>query len=180
MAWVEKAFEESMTPHIDEIYHKRFSKLDTIKRSDRTAEADSKILFMDKELAIDTFLYFTDGTVLTLQEKTRRNFYLGKYGDIFTFEYYNDPHTKDEGEWFKLAAQLYFYGFANEEQTGYTKYWLIDVPVLRSTLKNDVGIETLEKKYLRQNKPPAKANFFAIPFEIINPKCILRSGQATA
>lgn len=125
---------------------------------------------MDKELAIDTFLYFADGSVLTLLEKTRKNHFL-KYND-FTFEYYNDPAIKDEGEWFKLAAQLYFYGFANKAETGYEKYYLINIPELRLYLKNDIGIEKLTEKHLRHNKPPAKANFFAIPFSIIPDKCI--------
>jgi len=165
MAWSEKNFEESMTPHIDDIYKTIFSKLTNIVRSSRENTKDAKILMMDKDLAIDTFLYFTDGTMLTLQEKTRKNYYL-KYND-FTFEYYNDPDIKDEGEWFKLAAQMYFYGFANQRENGYSKFYLVDVPKLRLFLKNKIGIERLERQYLQHNKPPAKANFFAIPFDMI-------------
>ena len=164
MAWKEKIFEEKMTPFIDEIYKKTFSKLSEIKRATRNDEDDIRIMFMDKELAIDTRLFFTDGTVLTFQEKTRRNNYL-KYRD-FTFEYYNDPTMKQEGEWFKLASQLYFFGYANSDETGYVEYWIIDIPKLRLFLKKDIGIKTLIEKYLKQNPPPAKANFFTIPFEL--------------
>jgi hypothetical protein len=171
MAWQAKNFEEKMHPCINEIYKSLFSHLSEIKRSNRETTTDSKILFMDKELAIDTFLYFKDGTILTLQEKSRKHNYL-QYND-FTFEYYNDPATKDEGEWFKLAAQLYFYGFVNESETGYVKYYLLNVPKLRLFLKNEIGIKTLEGKYLKINKPPAKASFFAIPFNIIPDYCIM-------
>jgi hypothetical protein len=176
MAWQAKNFEEKMHPCIDEIYRGLFSKLDRIDRSNRETTTDSKVLFMDKELSIDTFLYFKDGTMLTLQEKSRKHDYL-KYAD-FTFEYYNDPRTKDEGEWFKLAAQLYFYGFVNESETGYVKYYLMNVPKLRIFLKNNIGIKTLEEKYLHPNRPPAKANFFAIPFSIIPDYCIMHKKVA--
>jgi len=180
VAWSEKAFEESMTPHIDAIYRGLFSGLTKIVRSDRSAPADSKILFMDRELSIDTFLYFKDGTVLTLQEKTRRKNILDRFGADFTFEYYNDPITKDKGEWFKLAAQLYFYGYADEHNKGYCRFWLVNVPKLRLFLKNNIGIAELERKYLRYNKPPARANFFAVPFDVIGKECIMYAGRKTA
>jgi hypothetical protein len=173
MAWTEKAFEESMTPYIDRIYKGVFRNIQRIHRSNRETEKDGKIIFMDKELAIDTFLYFQDGTVLTIQEKTRKKRILDKFGADFTFEYYNDPVKLDQGEWFKLAAQLYFYGYANENMNGYSKFWIIDIPKLRIHLKNNIGIELLERKYLKQNFPPAKANFFAVPFELISNDCIL-------
>ena len=198
--WVDKDFEEKMHPHINDIYYRLFSNLNEIKRSERenpgrqrdvilTHRAgcqrdgsrhggnDENILFMDKNLAIDAILTFGDGSIVTLQEKSRRNYYYDLYGEIFTFEYYNDPRTKDEGEWFKLAAQLYFYGFVNAEEDGYYKFWLIDVSKLRLHLKKEVGINRLEQKYLRYNKPPAKASFFAIPFDIIAADCIMYDSE---
>jgi hypothetical protein len=173
MAWREKDFEESMTPHIDTIYKKLFTKLSGIKRSNRDIEHDEKIIFMDRELAIDTFLYFTDGTMLTLQEKTRKKYFFDKYGADFTFEYFNNPYTKAEGEWFKLAAQLYFYGYARDDLSGYERFWIVNIHKLRLFLKNHIGLAALENKYLRQNSSHGTANFFAIPFSIIHPQCIM-------
>ena len=86
MAWKEKIFEEKMTPFIDEIYKKTFSKLSKIKRATRNNDDDIKIMFMDKELAIDTRLFFTDGTILTIQEKTL-HYSKKKYGMIFINKY---------------------------------------------------------------------------------------------
>ena len=179
MAWAEKQFEESMHPHINSIYRRLFSNLTEIKRSDRTKECDQKILFMDKELAIDTFLHFKDGTILTMQEKTRTERILKMFGPDFTFEYYNNPDTKEQGEWFKLAAQMYFYGYARADNAGYIRYWLMNIPKLRIFLKNEIGLSELEKKYLRRNRPPARANFFAIPFAILRSDCIMYDSDSS-
>lgn len=179
MVWSEKAFEESMTPFIDRIYRERFPKVQRIERSDRETTKDARILLMDKDLAIDTFLRFADGTILTLQEKTRQYKYLD-YND-FTFEYYNDPATKEPGEWFKLAAQLYFYGYANPQGDGYSRYYIVNIPRLRIYLKDRIGIDELERRYLRPNKPPAKANFFVFPFNRIitdAPGCVMFNWDA--
>jgi len=166
MSWTDKNFEEKMSPFIDEIYKDIFkSRLSGIYRSSREKETDKKMIFMDIELAIDTHLRFKNGSILTFQEKTRRNFY-EKYND-FTFEYYNDPKIKDEGEWFKLAAQLYFYGYSNESETGYSKFWILNVVKLRTRLMQNYTIKEIEEKWLRCNHPPAKANFFTIPFDIL-------------
>jgi len=164
--WKEKDFEEKMTSHIDNIYKKLFgNRLVNIYRSSRDKEQDSKLLFMDMELAIDTHLTFNNGSILTFQEKTLR--YSKQKFNQFTFEYYNDPKTKEEGEWFKLAAQLYYFGYANEQETGYNKYWIINVAKLRTALMSKYTIHEMETKFLRHNKPPAKANFFAIPFNVL-------------
>lgn len=166
MAWNDKNFEEKMTKYIDEIYKKLFgNRLINIYRSERNKENNQKLLFMDIELAIDTHLTFLDKSILTFQEKTRRNNFL-KFND-FTFEYYNDPKTKEQGEWFKLASQLYFYGYANKFENGYDKFWILNVVKLRTQLMNNYSLNQLESKYLRYNKFPAKSNFFAIPFTVL-------------
>jgi len=164
MTWKEKDFEEKMRPHIDAIYQKTFKNISTILRTNRESKTDPKFMIMDKDLAIDTHLYFQDGTLLTFQEKTLQHT-KQKYQQ-FTFEYQNDPQNNVPGEWFKLASQLYFFGYANEAQTGYLQWWILNVPRLRLFLLNVIGIETLKEKYLHNNKPPKKANFFAIPFNL--------------
>ena len=166
MSWKAKAFEEKMTPFIDDIYRSVFgNRLVEIYRSERGMENNSRVMFMDTELAIDTHLTFNNGSVLTFQEKSR-NFNFLKYRD-FTFEYYNDPNTGDQGEWFKLAAQLYFYGYANQDETGYAAYWILNVAKLRTALLKRYTLLQMEREFLRQNKPPAKASFFAIPLGLI-------------
>lgn len=165
--WKDKSFEERMTVYIDDIYKSIFkSKLSSITRSSRDNNSDKKLLFMDMELAIDTHLKMVDGSILTFQEKTRRATAF-KAAESFTFEYYNDPATKQEGEWFKLAAQFYFYGVANANNDGYSKYCILNVAKLRTALLYKFTLQQMESMFLHVNKPPAKASFFAIPFSII-------------
>jgi hypothetical protein len=164
--WKEKNFEEKMTPHINEIYNDLFkNKISKIIRN-TNGNQDKELLFMDKYLGIDTQIIFKDGSKITLQEKTRKYYYFQKYND-FTFEYYNDPKLKEQGEWFKLAAQLYFYGFSNEKETGYEKFYILDICKLRRFLTYRIGLKNLEKNYLHQNIGSAKANFFHIPFDLL-------------
>ncbi len=163
--WPEKEFEEKMRPLIDDIYRQIFgSKLIAIARSVRDSD-NERTLFMDIELAIDTHLTFADGSVLTFQEKTLKN--SKKRYQSFTFEYYNDPKAKDRGEWFKLAAQLYYFGYANAQETGYDQWLVLDIAKLRTEMMKGFTIKEIEKKYLRTNRKPSKANFFAIPFTIL-------------
>lgn len=163
--WIEKEFEEKMQQYIDKIYYSIFLGLDKINRSKRDNNDNERIFFMDKELCIDTHLTFNDASVLTGQEKTLRA--SKQHYNHFTFEYYNDPTLKTPGEWFKLAAQFYFFGYANEGESDYLDWWLIDVLKLRLFLTNNVGIDILLNKYRHNNKGLAKADFFGIPFELL-------------
>lgn len=164
--WSDKDFEEKMTIHIDNIYKGIFKdKLVSIFRSEREKNQDKRLLFMDIELSIDTHLTFKNGSILTFQEKSRRNQYM-KFND-FTFEYYNDPKKKLEGEWFKLASQLYFYGYSDAQESKYLKYWIINVARLRTGLLSMFTIEEMEQKFMRYNEKHGKASFFGIPFRIL-------------
>ena len=185
MTWHEKDFEEKITPYIEDRYWRIFSNcgLNNIYRSSRDIEQNERYLFMDKELAIDTHLIFSNGSKLTFQEKTLKP-YQRKY-QHFTFEYYNDPQNNIEGEWFKLAAQLYFFGYAGCEKGFYLnkgcngrcekcehlkkhcEYWIIDIAEMRLFLNKNYTIADMKNnKWLKWNPPPAKANFWAIPFSI--------------
>ena len=169
--WGEKEFEESMTPYINQIYYTIFDKenysISEIIRNNRN-NSSKAALFMDRNLAIDTHIKFKYGSSISLQEKTLHSS-KRKYNE-FTFEYYNDPPTKEKGEWFKLESQLYFFGYANEEENEYTDFWIIHVPNLRLYLQRyilEIGLSDFKHKFLRKNPPPARANFFAIPFILI-------------
>lgn len=67
----------------------------------------------------------------------------------------------------KLCAQLYFCGYVNKEHIGYDKFWILNIARLRTALMSKYTIQEMENQFLRYNKPPAKASFFAIPFEIL-------------
>ena len=167
MSWKEKVFEEKMQPYIDNIYYNCFNNIKKIERSNRETNNNNRTMFLDKELGLDTIITLSNGSILTLQEKTLQ--YSKKHFQQFTFEYYNDPKTKEVGEWFKLAAQFYFFGYANKEKNGYFQYLILNIPLL-SLFLNGKNLEN----YLRFNLPPAKANFYAIPFKKLDKNIIYK------
>jgi hypothetical protein len=165
----DKDFEEHMSYYIDSDIYPKYFEIDRIERSDRVTFKNAEMMLKDKELSIDVTLYLKSGMKITVQEKTRRYEYL-KYND-FTIEYYNNPKTKEKGEWFKLCSDLYLYGVANKEKTGYVRYCLINVFRLKEFLSKKDIVE-LERKYKKQNSAHSRASFFAIPFDDIPDYCI--------
>ena len=91
-----------------------------------------------------------------------------RYND-FTFEYYNDPNVKDVGEWFKLASQMYFYGYINSSYDGYSRYYIIIVPLFRLYL-NSKDYKWI-KNHTKQNNVHGKSNFIYVPFDNIPEEC---------
>ena len=134
----------------------------------------------DRAYSIDATLIFSDGQKLTIQEKYRKYKYLTckelqvspPYPD-FTQEYKNAVGTKYEnlGEYFKLFAQLYFYGWANKKQTDFVRWCIIDIPKYKDFLQNK-GIDNIGA--LKQNYRHGKATFYAIPINNIK-HCFLHS-----
>jgi len=174
VSWVEKDFEEQMRPLIDEAYRKVFSAISKITRCEK--DENSNQLILDTEFAIDTIIRFIDGSLLTLQEKVRRFEYYKKYND-FTFEYFNNPDTEEQGEWFKLASQFYFYGFATPDESDFARFYILNVGNFRIFLKKNYGNNLFER--VRRNKPPCRANFITIPFDEIPDFCLLYDSAKT-
>lgn len=175
MSWKEKDFEEKMRQSIDNIYYDIFGdNLKSINRSNRDDNKNEITMILDKDLGVDTILRFKNGAPITVQEKTLQ--YTNHKFNALTYEYYNDPKIKDEGDWFKLVAQLYFFGYANPDHNGYYNYWLIDVAALHININNgNINIYN----YIRSNNYPSKANFFAIPLAILEqlPNVVIFSKQ---
>jgi hypothetical protein len=142
----------------------------------------------DKHFSIDATIILQDGQKMTIQEKYRDNKFLmnGRlqecppYPDFtqeyknavrlqecppypdFTQEYKNAVGTQfeNEGEYFKLFAQLYFYGWANKSNTGFKRWCIIDVPKYKDFLQSE-GIKKIGT--LKNNSKHGKASFYAIP-----------------
>ncbi len=129
-----------------------------------------KVHILDQEFGIDGLLRFPSGQWVSIQEKYRRNKFI-KYCD-FTQEYMNASGTIHEstGEWFKLGAQLYFYGWANVGETEFEKWFLMDIAKYKILVAEAGGIENVGK--LRQNNYHGRASFYAIPIATIEPAFI--------
>jgi len=124
-------------------------------------EQGVKVHVLDKEFGIDSLITLDSGQWLTIQEKYRRNDAL-KYLD-FTQEFMNAEGTKyqSEGEWFTLGAQIYFYGWANREETDFEKWVIIDIARYKLLVEQAGGLDRIGKK--KQNNLHGRASFYAIP-----------------
>lgn len=108
-----------MRPVADRIYRSIFG--DGIKIT-RTEKEDDATL--DRTFAIDVTIGLRNGQILLGQEKFL-SFIYRKYRSL-TVEYYQNPITKEHGDWFKLAPQIYFTGYCTQDETGFSPWVLVD------------------------------------------------------
>ena len=121
-----------MRPVADKLYFEAFPGLTRIERIERE---EQKVL--DIEHAIDVILHFENGMILTGQEK----FLSYKYRrfNSLTVEYENDPILHIKGDWFHCAAQWYFCGYINEDETGFEPWVIVWWPqIVMGTLRGQI------------------------------------------
>jgi len=164
-------FQEKMKPAALKIYQELFpgSKIQDLR------EDGVKVHVLDKEFGVDALLIMEGGQWLSIQEKYRSNYYY-RFKD-FTQEYMNGHGTPYEspGEWFKLGAQLYFYGWANEDNTEFIDWILMDIPRYKILVEKSGGIEKMG--YLMHNKQHGSASFYTIPLDKLNSAILKRKGE---
>ena len=156
-------FEQKMRPPVEQIFEMQFPGC----QIQYTREQEDLKQF-DDLFAIDTILTLPSGQIITAQQKCRRH---TNFRD-FTQEYMNAVGTPYEGkgEWFHLAAQLYFYGWANQNQDGFVAWALIDVVRYKMLVEESGGLERVGT--LQQNRDHGRASFYAIPIETLRPALI--------
>lgn len=164
-------FRKQMRPAAIKIYESLFPGCEIID----LPRTDTGTHVLDQHFGIDSIISLPTGGLITLQEKYREHYYLN-YAD-FTQEYMNAAGTPDEspGEWFKLAAQLYFYGWANAEHTDFEKWLLLDVLAYKVLVEKAGGLENLGT--LQQNRKFGCASFYAIPLGLLKPAIIWSSNR---
>ena len=113
---------------------------------------------LDKERGIDIKLTLESGLTIDIQEKFRRNHYI-KFWQ-FTIEYKNDPRKNEPGEFYKLAANYYFYSYSNIKENGFKYWWLIDL----NRFKNSYNDGILMNDDILQNGEHGKANALCFDF----------------
>ncbi len=125
---------------------------------------------LDQAYGIDCELVFPSGQRITLQEKFRKNKFLYHRSlqvepptPDFTQEYMNAVGTEheSEGEWFHLAAQFYFYGWATPQEDGFAKWVLLDILKYKLLVESSGGLDQVGE--LCQNMRHGRASFYAIP-----------------
>jgi predicted Zn-ribbon and HTH transcriptional regulator len=165
-------FMRKMQPHAWRIYEKEFPGCEPLYlRPDNFdgSKDHPDVHILDQQFAIDSMLRFPDGSFFTLQEKYRKNTEL-KFGDFTQthMKAYGTPYEA-KGEWFHLAAQLYFYGWANEDETDFEDYLLLDVVRYKLLVLEAGGLDRIGE--WRQN-PGGGASFFGICVEELRPAII--------
>ncbi len=166
----DREFEQKLRPAAQRIYEGIFDGCNV-----EFAQDDERLRQLDESFGIDAVLRLKSGQIITAQQKFRRHENLVRYGD-FTQEFRNAAGREHEakGEWFYLAAQLYFYAWANEDETDFAAWVLLDVVRYKLLVEGRGGLEKVGK--LRHNQAHGRANFYAIPLETLKPAILRRSG----
>ncbi len=130
----------------------------------------ARALAMDRDFSIDGKLVLPTGQYITVQEKFREHKFLSSpflqveapFPD-FTQEHLNACGTAYEapGEFYKLAAQVYFYGWEDAEMTGFAKWVMLDIARYKMIVERAGGLEAIGQR--NQNSRHGRASFFCIP-----------------
>ena len=116
-----------LRPFADSVYRFIFGPDIEIKRFDKEA-------VLDREFAIDVRVRLRTGQILLGQEKFLSAAF-SRYNSL-TVEHMQNP--QEEGDWFKLAAQMYFTGY--EAVGGFSPWILVDwTALVLATLRGEVG-----------------------------------------
>lgn len=127
------------------------------------AEPDTKrdLGALDKDRGIDVKLTLKSGLTLDIQEKFRR----AEYRDFwqFTIEYKNNPRTDEPGEFFKLAANYYFYSYVSQDESEFTDWWIVDL----NRFKQAFTTGEIVPDEIVPNKERSNASFMCFDWEHI-------------
>ena len=118
-------------------------------------------MILDIKYHIDVEIKLQNDSILLGQEKMLRNCFY-RY-NTFTMEFYQNRHTKEQGEFFNLGAQFYLHGYWNISEDGYACYYLIKIFDLLTWLKTK-SISELE---LMTRPSTSNASFFYINYNDI-------------
>jgi hypothetical protein len=128
---------------------------------------DQKVL--DVRFAIDVQIRLATGQLLLGQEKFLSQIY-AKWRSV-TVEYEQNQYTGEEGDWFKLASQLYFVGYLTKDQTGFQPWILLNWPnVVIATYHGEIKWHTNRNKDGR-----ARASFKYCSMQAFPSQCVIAS-----
>ncbi len=118
----------------------------------------------DHYLGIDVIFTFANEQESTLQEK-----FLTYRESTVTVEYYQNPLTGEQGDWFKMKPDYYFVGYDRIQKNNFQEWILLNWPLTRQ-VTNQGQIPWEVKSNTRDG---ARANFKYVPFSIVPPECVV-------
>ena len=163
-------FQEKLKESAIKIYKKIFNNCEV----QDLRENGVNVHILDKEFGIDKLLSFKTGQWISIQEKYRKydflvnsNYQIKPPWPDFTQEYKNAVGTINEnnGEWFKLGAQLYFYGWANKEENNFKRWIIIDIAKYKLIVEEYGGLDKIGT--MKYNHVHGKASFYCFPIDLI-------------
>jgi len=157
-----------MMPFIDRIYGEIFNPQFIIRMSG--AEIPHPL---DQYFGIDGWIELKSGCIITFQETIRRYEAYKKYND-FTIEHWSNVPLKRKGDWFHIAAEFYFYGYVNKEET-----MIIDWHIVRLFSLKLWVTENWSKfrKRIEKNKKHSRADFLYFSWEELPKEFILKEAR---
>lgn len=147
-------------PFINQIYWSLFSLWPNCEYLRCTK--DDKIARHDIEYGVDVRLNYLNGLSGTVQEKILTTTY-----ETLTVEYYQNPLTNQEGDWFNLKCDYYFVGYANSHKSVLDRWILLDWP--RTKLLSD----KIAWKIKNNKQDGAKSNFKYAHFNDFPDECVI-------
>ena len=151
--------QEPLKPAALRIYKSIFP---SCKIEDLRAEG-VKVHVLDQEFGIDSLIHLESGQWFSIQEKYR-HYPKWKWHD-FTQEVENGDGTP--GEWQKLGAQFYFYGWGDPQTKSFMEWFILNIPEYKLIIERCGGIYKSGK--IQQNKLHGRAKFVGVPYLTIRP-----------
>ena len=133
----------------------------------RFSPDDAESFVLDQVFGIDAEITLPTLQVLSCQEK----FLSHKYASFnsLTFEHMQEPTTGEEGDWFRLRADLILIAYFTEDGAAFEKWAVVDVPLLKiATLYGHVHWEDNKNQDGR-----ARASFLWTDVAKLPAKCVL-------
>src|SRR5574341_215573 len=150
-----------LRPYADEIYRRVFD-AQAIERFDKP---DNSVL--DMHFAIDFKITMPNGLILNGQEKFLSAEY-ASYNSV-TVEYEQDQSTGEQGDWFKIACQLYFTGYERQDGLGFGSWTILNwANVVMATNAGLINWRNNKNKNGR-----AKASFVWCPVDEFPESCVV-------
>lgn len=118
----------------------------------------------DHYLGIDVIFTFAN-----LQETTCQEKFLTYHTSTVTVEYYQNPLTGEQGDWFKMKPDYYFVGYDRYQKNSFQDWLMLNWPLTRQMTNQ--GLITWD---VQSNKRDgARANFKYVPFSLVPSDCVV-------
>lgn len=173
-----RKFEKRMRPVADKLYREIIPGIKDIDRSWRIRriplDLHVELGVLDKELGIDVIFTLDNKMILTCQEKFNSHTY--RYKENATVEYENDPVRGKPGDWFTMIAQVYFFGFASQDEKSFDLWVLLNWPrTVWETIKGNITWELMSQpeEPVNRAKDGAMASFKRTHIPRLPEPCIL-------